>query len=321
MNKTFKAALLGALLLAGSLWQSTTAVAAELKKVKVSVQTIVDCVPLVVAMKQGYFAEEGLEIDTSTSAGGAVGIPGLVAGAYDIALSNVVSSILALNQGLDVQVIAPGAKMSPTHPTSEMVGRKADAYKTATDFNGKSIAVNTRNGIIWLYARAWVKARGGDPDKVTYREVPYAQMEDAIKRRNVDAAFMVEPFKSYALKNAEFGVVGSVFNEVQPGADAGNYISTNKFVAANPDTVVKFTKALRRGIEWYNANQSKPETLQIVSDFTRLPVPVLKEIVLPPMPTKVDVAQLRKTAELMREHGMFTAAPDVTKYVNRLAVN
>ncbi len=314
MNKTLKTLVLtGALLCCGLLQ------AAELKKLKVSVQTIVDCVPLAVAIKRGYFAEEGLELDTSTSTGGAVGIPGLVAGAYDIALSNVVSSILAIQQGLDVQMVAPGAKMSPTHPTTEIIGRKSDAYKTPADFQGKTIAVNTRNGIIWLYARAWVKARGGDPDKVTYREVPFPQMEDALKRKNVDAIFQVEPFKSAVLKNAEMTVVGSVFNEVQPGADAGNYISTGKFVSQNPETVQKFNRALRRGIDWYNANQSSPEALQVVSDFTRLPVPVLKEIVLPPMPVKIDVAQLNKTAELMRANGMVAAAPDMDKHVSPLA--
>ena len=46
---------------------------------------------------------------------------------------------------------------------------------------GKSIAVNTRNKVIWLYARAWVKATGGDPERVTFKEVPFPQMEDALR--------------------------------------------------------------------------------------------------------------------------------------------
>lgn len=291
--------------------------AAELTKLRVNVQTIIDCVPVIVAMKNGYFAQEGLEIDTSTSGGGAVGIPGLIGGAYDIALSNTVSGVLAFSQGLDVQVIAPGAKMLPQAPTTEMVGRKGEAFKTAADLEGKSIGVNNRNSIVWLYARAWVKARGGDPSKVTFREVPFPQMEDAVKRKNVDAAFMVEPFKSAAVKGPDLVVVGSPFSEVQPGTDAGHYLTTSKFATQNPEVLRKFTRALRRGVEWYNANLKTKEAQQIVSEFTKLPPAVLQEIVLPPMPTQVEVAQIKRTAELMRENGMFAAVPDIDRYVNK----
>ena len=48
--------------------------------------------------------------------------------------------------------------------------------------------------MIWLYARAWIQATGGDPDKVTFLEVPFPQMEDALRQQRVDAAFMVAPF-------------------------------------------------------------------------------------------------------------------------------
>ncbi|MES2529858.1 MAG: ABC transporter substrate-binding protein [Pseudomonadota bacterium] len=308
----FKTLAVACALLAGSLGQ-----AAELVKLRVNVQTIIDCVPVIVAIRQGYFAQEGLEVDTSTSAGGAVGIPGLIGGAYDIAQSNTVSGLLAFNQGLDVQAIAPGAKMQPQAPTTEMVGRKGEVFKTAADLEGKSIGVNNRNGIVWLYARAWVKARGGDPSRVSFREVPFPQMEDAVKRRNVDVAFMVEPFKSAALKGADLAVVGSPFNEVQPGTDAGQYLTTGKYAAQNPENVRKFARALRRGVEWYNANLQTAAAQQIVSDFTKLPVAVLKAITLPPMPTQIEVAQIRKTAELMRDNGMFAQVPDVDRFVNR----
>lgn len=308
----FKTLAVACALLACSLGQAT-----ELVKLRVNVQTIIDCVPVVVAIRQGYFAQEGLEVDTSTSAGGAVGIPGLIGGAYDIAQSNTVSGLLAFNQGLDVQAIAPGAKMQPHAPTTEMVGRKGEVFKTAADLEGKSIGVNNRNGIVWLYARAWVKARGGDPSRVSFREVPFPQMEDAVKRRNVDAAFMVEPFKSAALKGADLAVVGSPFNEVQPGTDAGQYLTTGRYAAQHPENVRKFVRALRRGVEWYNANLQTAAAQQIVSDFTKLPVAVLKEITLPPMPTQIEVAQIRKTAELMRDNGMFAQVPDVDRFVNR----
>src|SRR5690242_637024 len=175
------------------------AVAADLEKVRVSIIPISDVAPLFVAMQNGYFRELGLEIDTTSSAGGAAGIPGLIGGSFDIAYGNVVSALLAVQQGLDVKVIAAGTNLAdPALDASPILVKSESGIKTGKDLEGKSIAVNTRNNVIWLYARAWVKATGGDPERVTFKEVPFPQMEDALRQQRVDAAFMVAPFSIVA---------------------------------------------------------------------------------------------------------------------------
>src|ERR1700755_1730946 len=80
--------------------------AADLEKLRVSIIPINDVAPLFSAIQNGYFRELGLEIDTTPSAGGAAGIPGLIGGSFDVVYGNVVSVLLAAQQGLDVKVIA-----------------------------------------------------------------------------------------------------------------------------------------------------------------------------------------------------------------------
>lgn len=83
--------------------------AQEKKTLKVSIIPISDVAPLFAAVKEGYFKQQGLEIDTAPTAGGAVGIPGLLAGAYDIVFTNVVSTVQAKAQGLPIKIIAPAS--------------------------------------------------------------------------------------------------------------------------------------------------------------------------------------------------------------------
>src|SRR5690349_16293677 len=83
--------------------------AQEKKTLKVSIIPIQDVAPLFAAIKEGYFKQQGLEIDTAPTAGGAIGIPGLMAGAYDIVFTNVVSTVQAKAQGLPVRIIAPAS--------------------------------------------------------------------------------------------------------------------------------------------------------------------------------------------------------------------
>lgn len=295
------------------------AAAADLRTLRVSVIPIIDAVPLVVARKLGFFEQEGLQVDTSPTAGGAVGIPAVIGGSVDITFGNVVSTMLAAGQGLPVRVIAPATNFPDSPTVSVLVGRKADSWQKPADFDGKSIGVNTRNGINWLYARAWVKARGGDPDKVSYREVPFPQLADAIKRRQIDAGVTGEPFKTAFLRDPELAIVGSPFIEVQPGMDVGQYIATADFIARNPEVIAKFVRALRKGIVWFNDNRTNPQLHEIVAEFTRLPVATVQEIRLQPLPLNASVEQMQKTVEVMRAHGMLQGPLEAARYVAPVA--
>ncbi len=309
--RTLKSLVLG--LAAGSLIVSAAMLPAHAaEKLRVSIIPINDVTPLFAAIKNGYFAEEGLEVDTAPSSGGAAGIPGLVAGSYDIVYGNVVSMLLATQQGIDIRVVAPGTKIETAeNDTSAMVVRADSGISSGKDLEGKSVGVNTRNNVIWLYARAWIKQTGGDPDKVTYREVPHPQMEDALRQKQVDAGYMVIPYVALATAKPEFKAVGHPYSAVQLGVDVGQYLTTSKFLADKPETSAKFLRALRRGVEWYNANRGKPELLEIVSGFTKIDVELLKKVKMSPSPLKVDPDQIEKTMKLMIDNKLLRAPIDV----------
>lgn len=289
---------------------------AEPEKLRVSIIPINDVTPLFAAIKQGYFAEEGITVDTSPSTGGATGIPGLIAGSFDIVYGNVVSMLLAAQQGIDIRVVAPGTKIETVdNDTSALVVRADSGITTGKDLEGKTVGVNTRNNVIWLYARAWIKATGGDPDKVTYKEIPHPQMEDALRQKQVDAGYMVIPYVALATAKPEFKAIGHPYSTVQLGVDVGQYLTTSKFLSERPETAKKFIRALRRGIEWYNANRGKPELLSIVSGFTRINVDLLSKIRMSPSPMKVDPAQIEKTMKLMIENKLLRGPIDIKPLV------
>lgn len=306
---------------AGVMGVTSPAQSAEPVKLRVSIIPINDVTPLFSAIKQGYFAEEGIAIDTSPSAGGATGIPGLVAGSFDIVYGNVVSMLLAAQQGIDIRVVAPGTKIEKVeNDTSALVVRADSGIKTGKDLEGKTVGVNTRNNVIWLYARAWIKATGGDPDKVTYKEIPHPQMEDALRQKQVDAGYMVIPYVALATAKPEFAPIAHPYSAVQLGVDVGQYLTTSKFLKEHPETAEKFVRALRRGIEWYNANRGKPELLEIVSGFTRINVDLLSKIEMSPSPMKVDPPQIEKTMKLMIENKLLKGPIDVNALVAKTAL-
>ena len=252
------------------------------------------------------------------STGGAAGIPGLMAGAYDVTYGNVVSTFLAVQQGFNLKVVAPGTKILPDAPEGAgLVARKADAIKSGKDLEGKTVAVNTSNGVIWLYAYAWIKKTGGDPTKVTFKEVPFPQMVDAMRGKQIDAAFAVDPFFTNALADtATFDLVTRPYREVQPGLEVGQYVTTQEFFGKNQETVRKFYRALAKGVDWYNHNLTSADVNRIIAAFTRMKPEVVAQQKLGQLPVTMEVAQLAKTMQLMKESGLLKADIDLKTLVD-----
>ena len=288
--------------------------AQEKKALKVSIIPISDVAPLFAAIKEGYFKQQGLEIDTAPTAGGAVGIPGLIAGAYDIVFTNVVSTVQAKAQGLPIKIISPASAVGDGTQGEEGAGilvRKGEGIKTGADLVGKSLAVNTQKNIIWLYARAWIQKSGGDPNKVTYREVPFPQMLDALRGKRVDAVFAVDPFLTIAKADAGLEFIGSPYTAVQPNLSVAQYVVSEDFLAKNPETVRRFNAALHMGIEWVSKHLGSKELRDLLSSYTKInPELLAKMSPLVDPPRKVDAESIRKTIALMKAHELL--AGDVT---------
>jgi NitT/TauT family transport system substrate-binding protein len=300
-----------AVLLASLALAAVPTLAQEKKVLKVSIIPIADVAPLFAAIKQGYFEKQGLQIDTAPTTGGAVGIPGLMAGAYDIVFTNVVSTVQARAQGLPIKIIAPASAVGDGSQGPAGAGilvRSGEGLKDGADLAGRSLGVNNQNNIIWLYARAWVQKTGGDPSKVTYREVPFPQMVDALRGKRVDAVFAVDPFLTIAKGDPAFTFLGSPYLLVQPNLSVAQYVATEEFIAKHPDTLKRFDTALRQGIEWVGKHLDTPEVRELLASYTRISPGMLAKMA--PMvnpPRSVDADSIRKTIALMKEHGLLTA--------------
>jgi NitT/TauT family transport system substrate-binding protein len=112
------------LVLLGTLAIPVTATAQV--KVKVGLLPFSEALAAVIADKEGFFKAEGLEIEITKFQGGAAALPVLQSGRIDIAFSNTVSTLQAIEQGLDAMVLAPGAivRSSPPDTTTAILVRK-----------------------------------------------------------------------------------------------------------------------------------------------------------------------------------------------------
>jgi NitT/TauT family transport system substrate-binding protein len=292
---------------------SLPACAAEPITLRVSVIPSSVMAPLYAGIKYGYFKEEGLNLEMAPTAGGAIGIPGLVGGSYDIAFSNSVSALAAVAQGIDVQLLAPFPQGAADE--TAVIARKGEGIKTGRDLNGKRVAVNTNRNVIWLYLREWIRQTGGDLSTITFREVAFPQMIDALKQKQVDAAFEINVFVIAASEDPALEVVSFPYREVQPRVQPSQYLAMRKFVEGDKDKISRFLKALNRGNEWFDAHIGTDELFSLVAEFTKLPEPVVRQMKFQPVAKANEVEELAKTKELMKREGLLKADVDVSRMI------
>lgn len=318
---SFKRLLQVATLTISGLLALTTVAQAQTTKIRVSTIPIIDTAPLQVGIAKGFFAAEGLEVDTTPTAGGAMGLPALAAGQVQITFSNVISVVLGAKQGLGFEIIAAGSNTGEKTPDlAALIAKKGSTIKTGKDLEGKRVAVNTRNNIIWLYVRAWVQATGGNPDAVTYLEVPFPQMVDAVKGDRVDAAFVVEPFLSAGVASDAVSIVGWPYNAVQKRIPVSQYVATKTFISQNPGVIDRWVRAYNKSVDWTNQNQGSEEWTKIIAAYTRLAPEQIRSLSLPPYEKTVDPASIDMVVEQMRKNKMIEGPFDSKALLYRTAI-
>ena len=320
MNISSRRKLLAVAAVAAAACLSTPTFAQQTTKLRVSTIPIIDTAPLQVAIAKGFFTEQGLEIDTTPTAGGAAGLPAVAAGQVQIAFSNVISTILGAKQGLGFEIVAAGSGTGDATPDiGGLIASRDTPFKSGKDLEGKRLAVNTRNNVGWIYAREWVRATGGDPDKVTFVEVPFPQMSDAVRGNRAEAAFVMDPFLSAAVGGENMRVLGWPFNQVQKRVPVAQYVASQQYIQQNPQVIERFVRAYNKGVDWANANKGNDEWVKIVSGYTRLAPEKVKGLVLPPFEKTVDPAAVEVVAGLMRRNGLLDGPFDTKAVLYRTA--
>lgn len=309
------ASVSGCGLLGGSTESPTTAAAApgkvEKAKITLGLLPILDVAGVHVAMKKGYFKEEGLEIDIKIIQGGAAAIPGLISGDLDMTFGNWVSFIGAESKGAakavdGLKLVADGYQAKPD---MFLILTGADSpIKSPKDLAGKTIAINTFKNIAELTAKATLEANDVDPNSVTFKEFAFPDMQAAVQNKTVDAAFMVEPFITRAQR--AIGAV-SVLDAASGPTDnipIAGFGTSGKFFKENPNTVAAFQRALIKG---QKDAADRPTVEPLLQEYAKVDKETASLVHFGEFPTTLDATRLQRVATLMKTYGLLEKEMDV----------
>ncbi|TFV64408.1 UNVERIFIED_ORG: nitrate ABC transporter substrate-binding protein [Bacillus sp. AZ43] len=282
----------------------------EMRSIRVGTIPIVDTAAIYLGVEQGFFEDRNIDVELVPGSGGAAAVPGVVSGDFDFSFGNVTSILLAQSQGLPLGIVANGvATTGDAEGDFSQVMVPADSpIQDVAALQGKTISVNNLKNIGEVTIRKAIEDAGGDPQDVTFVEMPFPDMPAALAGGQIDAAWLVEPFVTVAGGQGARSVLAP-FAEPVPDLTVAVYFTTQQMIQEDPELVEDFRAAMQESLAY--ANENPDEIRRIILTYTQVPAEAAEAIALPSFPEEVNWDSVETVAELMQEFGITEEAADV----------
>ncbi|GKX66817.1 ABC transporter substrate-binding protein [Inconstantimicrobium mannanitabidum] len=233
--------------------------------------------PMYVAMNEGFFKDEGIEIDLSTGQGADKTMQQVLSKNADIGFCGPEQVMYIYNQGReDYPVVF--AQLTQ-RDGSFLVGRSEDKNFNWDSIRGKSIIGGRPGGVPEMAFEYVLKKNSIDVKKdiKLITNISFANTGGAFKGGLGDYVTLFEPTGSMLEKEKSGYIVSSV------GAEAGSlpytcYFATKSYIDKNKSVVESFTKAIHRGQLWVQSHSDKEVATSIKSFFPGTDIDLLTNV-------------------------------------------
>ncbi|WP_176611308.1 ABC transporter substrate-binding protein [Actinomadura sp. WMMB 499] len=288
----------------------------ETSRIRLGTMTVADTAPIQLAIDEGLFEEEGLEVRLQTLQGGAEAIPKLKSGALDISFGNYVSLITASvkDPGFKPKIVAEGFQSGPK--THTLMVREDSPYHSIDDLKGKKIGVNTKQNISTLMIQAAGEPRGASFSDDDFVEVPPPNMEQALKSESVEAVQAIEPFGTQMQQSIGARMVVDLSSGATADFPIAGYASTEKFVKENPKTVAAFQRALQKASGRCAERKVVQETLP---KYAKITSEVASTMSYGTYTSTLSAERLQRVPDVMQQFGYIDSKLDINTLIAKTA--
>ena len=211
------------------------------------------------AWRKGYFEQEGLDVEVVVMRGTAPAVQALIANSISAGLLANDGPITAVEQGMDIAMVASGSKL-----THMLVGGKN--YKTWEDLRGATIGSSTlTSGTAFVLRRALrIKGLEYPRDYKLLAVGGTGPSFAALSAGQIAAALQAVPY-AFQAQDAGFNVIGRIA-DILPNYLLSAYSIRRSWAEKNRPVVVRFLKAVVRAKKWLE-QERKPAVEFLAKEF------------------------------------------------------
>lgn len=222
--------------------------------------------PMYVAISQGFFEENGIEIDLQTGQGADKTMQAVLSDSADIGFSGPEQVIYINNQGREDYPVLFGQLTQKDG--SFLVGRAKDYNFKWENIKGKDVIGGRPGGVPAMALQYSMKKNNIDPktDVNMVTNIDFAATAGAFKGGTGDYVALFEPTASVLEKEGTGTILASV------GEESGLipytcFYTTKSYMDKNPEVVQGFTNAIYKGQEWFFSHSTEEVADSIIEYF------------------------------------------------------
>ncbi|WP_042345135.1 ABC transporter substrate-binding protein [Bacillus massiliigorillae] len=251
--------------------------------------------PQYVALEKGFFKDEGLKVELTTTWGGDKTMTTLLSNGADIALVGSETSIYVHAQGSKDPVIN-FAQLTQTDGTFLISRNKIDTF-TWDMLKGKEFLGQRKGGMPQMAGEFALKKHNIDPQKdlKLIQNIDFANIPNAFLSGTGDFVQLFEPQASIFEQEGKGYIVAS-FGTESGKVPYTSFMAKTSYLKDNKETVEKFTKAIQKAQTWVEKNSA--------SDIAKVIQPYFKE---------TDLKTIEMVVDRYKNQGSFATDPILDK--------
>jgi NitT/TauT family transport system substrate-binding protein len=265
------------------------------------------------AKDKGFFAKQGLDAKLVIVSDPSQLVASLLSGDAQFASLNVGGAAILKSRNAPLRMVTSGAMYRPKAPTTWLVAGPGKKISRARDLVGKLVAIDATNTIAHIGLLKWLKTKGVAAGDVRFVEIPFAQMLGPLRRGDVDAAVLPEPFLTLGLQRG-----GKRLAKIFDAVCAQDCLATLYLARRDMDTVTaaRFRNAIHAAAVWANDARNDAASGAILAKYASLDKKLIAKMTRTRFAARFHPALAQPWIDVFAEFGVIPAsfqAIDLTK--------
>ena len=234
--------------------------------------------PQYVAINNGYFEEEGIELEVVLANGADAVMSAVLSGDVDIGFSGTEATIYVYNGG-EKDYVKTFAGLTKRDGTFLVSREKYDNF-TLNDLKGKTVIGGRKGGMPEMTFEWALRENGIDPkaDLNIDTSIAFAAMQGAFIGGTGDFVTLFEP-NALSVEQNGYGYVVAYIGQLGGEVPYTAYNARTSYIENNKEIIKNFTKAINKGLQFVKENDAKTIAECIIDFFPDTSINDLTKIV------------------------------------------